>query len=133
MVAKETTMDTSKINLLTVAEAAEESGMNQETLSSRVRTGSLRSFRRNSRVYLIMQDIIEWQPVWHNNPLEIIQEAHAAGESDVSIATMLGVSRERVRKLRSSLGLPRNPRKPQLSKVFTADQPRQVLEINRAY
>ena len=69
MVAKETTMDTSKINLLTVAEAAEESGMNQETLSSRVRTGSLRSFRRNSRVYLIMQDIIEWQPVWHNNQM----------------------------------------------------------------
>ena len=122
-------MEKNKINLLTIAEAAEESGINQETLSSRVRNGSLRSYRRNGRVYLITQDITEWQPLWHNNHMDVIRGAHAAGEPDMVIATMLGISRERVRQLRTSLGLPRNPQKPRLPKAFAPGQPKTLLEV----
>ena len=122
-------MEKNKVNLLTVAEASEESGVNQETLASRVRTGSLRAFRRNNRVYLIMQDITEWQPLWHNNHIDIVREAHADGEPDMAIATMLGISRERVRQLRTSLGLPRNPQKPRLPKAFAPSQPKTLLEV----
>ena len=122
-------MKKNKINLLTLTEAAEESGINQETLTSRVRNGSLRAFRRNNRVYLIMQDITEWQPLWHNNHIDIVREAHADGEPDMAIATMLGISRERVRQLRTSLGLPRNPQKPRLPKAFAPDQPKTLLEV----
>ena len=124
-------MEKNKINLLTIAEAAEESGINQETLSSRVRNGSLRSYRRNGRVYLITQDITEWQPLWHNNHMDVIREAHAAGEPDMAIAAMLGISRERVRQLRTSLGLPRNPQKPRLAKAFAPGQPKTLLEVFR--
>jgi len=122
-------MEKNKINLLTIAEAAEESGINQETLSSRVRNGSLRSYRRNGRVYLITQDITEWQPLWHNNHMDVIREAHAAGEPDMAIAAMLGISRERVRQLRTSLGLPRNPQKPRPAKAFALGQPKTLLEV----
>ena len=122
-------MEKNKINLLTIAEAAEESGINQETLSSRVRNGSLRSYRRNGRVYLITQDITEWQPLWHTNHMDVIREAHAAGEPDVVMAAILGVSRERVRQLRKPLGLLPNPRKPRLPKAFAPGQPKTLLEV----
>ena len=122
-------MEKNKINLLTLTEAAEESGVNQETLTSRIRTGSLRAFKRHYRLSLIMQDIAEWQPLWHNNHTDIVREAHAAGEPDTAIATMLGISRERVRQLRTSLGLPRNPQKPRLPKAFAPDQPKTLLEV----
>jgi hypothetical protein len=126
-------MEKNKINLLTIAEAAGESGINRETLSSRVRNGSLRTYMRNNRVYLIMQDITEWQPLWHNNHTEIMQAAHAAGEPDTIIAAILGVSRERVRQLRKPLGLPPNPRKPRLPKAFApGHQPRTLLEVFNA-
>jgi len=122
-------MGKNKINLLTLAEAAEESGINQETLASRVRNGSLRSYRRNGRVYLITQDIAEWQPLWHHNHMDVIREAHAAGEPDAAIAAMLGISRERVRQLRTSIGVPPNPRRPRLPKAFAPGQPRTLLEV----
>jgi hypothetical protein len=122
-------MEKNKINLLTLAEAAEESGINQETLASRIRNGSLRSYRRNGRVYLITQDITEWQPLWYNNHIDAIREAHAAGEPDVVMAAMLGISRERVRQLRTSIGLPLNPQKPRLPKAFAPGQPKTLLEV----
>ena len=117
------------INLLTILEAAEESGINKETLSSRVRNGSLRTYTRNNRVYLIMGDITEWQPLWHTGHTDIIRQAHASGEPDTAIATMLGISRERVRQLRVSIGLPTNPPKPRLPKAFAPGQPRTLLEV----
>jgi hypothetical protein len=122
-------MKKNKINLLTIAEAAEESGINRETLSSRIRGGSLRTYIRNNRMYLTMQDITEWQPLWHNNHMDTIREAHAAGEPDVVVAAMLGISRERVRQLRTSIGLPINPQKPRLPKAFTPGQPKTLLEV----
>ena len=122
-------MEKNKINLLTITEAAEESGINRETLSSRVRGGSLRTYIRNNRVYLIMSDITAWQPLWHTNHMDTIREAHAAGEPDVVVAAMLGISRERVRQLRTSVGLPLNPQKPRLPKAFTPNQPKTLLEV----
>jgi len=122
-------MGKNKINLLTLAEAAEESGVNRETLSSRVRTGSLCTYIRNKRAYLTIQDITGWQPLWRNNHIDIIREAHAAGEPDTGMATMLGISRERVRQLRNTLGLPPNPQKPRLPKAFAPSQPRTLLEL----
>ena len=126
-------MEKNKINLLTITEAAEESGINKETLSSRVRNGSLRTYTRNNRAYLIMEDITRWQPLWHTNHMDTIREAHAAGEPDVVVAAMLGISRERVRQLRKPLGLPPNPRKPRLPKAFApGHQPRTLLEVFNA-
>jgi len=117
------------ITLLTISEAAEQTGINRETLSSRVRSGSLRTYKRNKKTYLVIDDIIEWQPLWHNNHIATVREAHATGEPDRVIATMMGISRERVRQIRTSLGLPTNPRKPRLAKAFTIDQPKTLLEV----
>ena len=61
--------------------------------------------------------------------MNTVREAHATGEPDRVIATMMGISRERVRQIRTSLGLPTNPRKPRLAKAFTIDQPKTLLEV----
>ena len=104
--------------LLTCAEASRESGINADALSSRVRSGSMRSYHRQGRVYITLEDVSEWFPLWRRDHEAIIREAHAAGEPDAYAAALLGLSRERVRQLRKKLGLPVNPPKPRLAKAF---------------
>ncbi|MAH49237.1 hypothetical protein CMI37_25655 [Candidatus Pacearchaeota archaeon] len=109
--------------LLTCAEASQKSGLNAFTLWSRVRGGSIRSYRRNGKVYVTLEDIGDWMPLWYRGHEAAIREAHAAGEPDAHTARILGLSRERVRQLRTRLGLPVNPPKPRLPKAFA---PREV-------
>jgi hypothetical protein len=105
-------------DLLTFAEASRESGISADTLSSRVRSGSMKSYHRQGRVYITLEDVGEWSPLWYRGHEAVIREAHAAGEPDAYTATLLGLTRERVRQLRKKLGLPANPPKPRLAKAF---------------
>jgi hypothetical protein len=117
------------IELLSYREASELSGIHHDTLSSRVRNGSLGVYHRKGRTYITMEDVNEWQPLWNRDHDAVILEAHTAGESDVAMASMLGLSRERVRQIRNNLGLPANPLKPRLAKTFVPDQPITILEV----
>jgi hypothetical protein len=117
------------IELLTYMEASELSGVNHDTLSSRVRNGSLCAYHRKGKTYIVMADISEWQPTWKRDHDTVILQAHTAGESDVAMASMLGLSRERVRQIRNNLGLPANPLKPRLAKTIAPKRPVSVLEV----
>ena len=117
------------IELLTYREASEQSGVHSDTLFSRVKNGSLCAYRRKGRTYITMQDILEWQPLWKRDHDTVILQAHTAGESDVAMASMLGLSRERVRQIRNNLGLPANPLKPRLAKTIAPKRPVSVLAV----
>jgi len=106
------------IDLLTLTEAAQVSGISANTLAGRVRRGSMKSYHRQTRVYITLEDIGEWLPLWYRGHETVIREAHAAGEPDAYTAALLGLSRERIRQLRKKLGLPVNPPKPRLPKAF---------------
>lgn len=115
--------------LLTYGEAAKASGIEEHTIRGRVRTGSLPSYKWHSKTYVTMEDISEWQPKWHTDHDLYIREAHAEGIPDADMARHLGISRERVRQIRSGLGLKANPLKPRLPKTFQTDQPVAVWEV----
>ncbi len=118
-----------KVTLYTLAEASRETGVNLTTLKGRVRTGSLRAYKRGNGIFLDLQDIAEWQPLWSRDYNYIIQTAHASGEPDSAIAAIIGVSRERVRQIRKSLGLKANPMRGRLPKAIQVHQPRTLMEI----
>lgn len=108
-----------EVDLLTLSEAARESGISIHTLSSRVSGGSMRCYRRQARTYVTLEDIGNWVPKWYRGHEIAILEAHTAGEPDAYIARKLGLSRERIRQIRGErLGLPANPPKPYLPKEF---------------
>jgi len=106
------------MDLLTLADASRRSGISPSTLASRIKNGSMRSYKIRGRVYITLEDIGEWLPLWYRGHETVIREAHAAGEPDAYTATLLGLSRERVGQLRKRLGLPVNPPKPRLPKAF---------------
>jgi hypothetical protein len=113
-----TKAERSKRDLLTFQEAGAKSGILPRTLIGRVRYRSLRSYQRNGKTFVTLEDIAEWQPLWEHGQADIVREGHATGESDVAIAARMGLSRERVRQIRNSLGLPPNPLKPRLPKTL---------------
>jgi len=109
--------------LLTFQEAATQMKVHYHALVSRVRNGSLRAYRRKGKTYITAEDIANWQPLWDRGHDLVVREAHAAGESDVAIGAMLGLSRERIRQIRNALGLAKNPLKPRLPKHFAPQSP----------
>ncbi len=110
-------------------EAARATGLLEHTLRARVRTGTLASYRYDKRTYVTLQDIAAWQPRRRSDRELYIREGHAAGMSDASMGRDLGISRERVRQIRSGLGLEANPPRPRLTKTFLTRQPITIMKI----
>mgnify|MGYP003130008318 FL=1 len=113
------------VKLLSVPQAARQYNIAVRTLYSRISAGTLKAYevkgRRETQIYINPQELQDWR---HNltrtrmtsRHTELLK-LHSEGLMDVEIAASLGCSRERVRKIREALHLPKNPRKPTLPKT----------------
>ena len=106
--------------LLSIKDTEETHNIPRQTLYARIKTGSLRAYDANGKIYLDPDDVSQWHvtnqihrrsPIWQK-----IQELHDEGYSDAAMSEETGRSRERVRQIRSGLGKAANPRRPMLPK-----------------
>ena len=108
-------------NLMTLSKASEEYGILRRTLEQRVHKGRLTAYKVHGHVYVLAEDVEEYKEqsaLGRRGPhFTDVREGHSEGKSDYAMSKELGLSRERVRQIRSKMGLPRNPRRPTLPKM----------------
>ena len=113
--------ETKYIPLRSVSEAAREYGVSRNNLAENIRSGKIRAYVVKGHIYISAESIED-----HNEAKEAsnqggrgpnftaVLEGYSEGKSDYAIAKELGLTRERVRQIRSKVGLPVNPRRPTL-------------------
>jgi hypothetical protein len=121
------------INLMTISKAAEEYGIVRRTLAERVQGGHIPSYKGKGRIYVLAKDVEEYKEKAAQSRrgphFMYVSEGHSEGKSDYAMSKELGLSRERIRQIRSKLGLPRNPRSPTLPKAFAPAQRKTLLDM----
>ena len=111
----------SYIPLMSVSEAASKYGVSRNNLSDHLRAGRILGYVVKGHVFVSAASIAEYKEdsTWaRRGPnFTAVLEGHRDGKSDYAIAKDLGLTRERVRQIRSVAGLPVNPRRPTLPKM----------------
>ena len=110
-------------DLIPISMAATLFNVKYMTLFNRISSGSLKGYQVKGRTYVSPQDIVEWEATRHDRKRGSswkIEEALAQGKSDIAIAEQLGISRERVRQIRTDMGVAKNPRRPGLPNMRLA-------------
>ena len=111
-------------DLIPISMAATLFNVKYMTLFNRISSGSLKGYQVKGRTYVSPQDIVEWEATRHDrkrgSSWKKVEEALAQGKSDIAIAEQLGISRERVRQIRTDMGVAKNPRRPGLPNMRLA-------------
>jgi len=111
-------------DLIPISMAATLFNVKYMTLFNRISSGSLKGYQVKGRTYVSPQDIVEWEATRHDrkrgSSWKKVEEALAQGKSDIAIAEQLGLSRERVRQIRTDMGVAKNPRRPGLPNMRLA-------------
>ena len=120
MRGRQTKEGTTYIPLMSVSEAAREYGVSRNNLSETIRAGRISGYVVKGHVYVSAESIANYREESTQSRLgpnfAAVLEGHSEGKSDYAIAKELGLTRERVRQIRSKVGLPLNPRRPTLPK-----------------
>jgi len=110
--------------LMTISEAARKHGISRNRLSGYIRAGKISSYAVRGHVFVSAESVEQYKDkvAWSRRGLNFsaVVEGHAEGKSDYAISKELGLTRERVRQIRSKAGLPVNPRRPTLPKIGMA-------------
>jgi excisionase family DNA binding protein len=108
--------------LMTISEAARKHGISRNKLSEYIRAGKIPGYAVRGHVFVSAESVEQYKDkiVWSRRGLNFsaVVEGHAEGKSDYAISKELGLTRERVRQIRSKAGLPVNPRRPTLPKTL---------------
>ena len=111
-------------NRRNIARAAIQLNVSSRTLYSRISTGTLKAYvvgHNDAKLYVNPAEVKGWRTdVTRRRMTERHPEFLALydeGAMDSEIAASLGQSRERVRQIRETMHLPKNPRKPTLPKT----------------
>ena len=111
-------------SLMTVSEAAKKHGVSRNRLSEYIRAGKIPGYAVQGHVFVSAETVAQYKDkaLWSRRGLNFsaVLEGHREGKSDYALAKELGLSRERVRQIRSKAGLPVNPRRPTLPKMGMA-------------
>ena len=110
--------------LMTISEAARKHGISRNKLSEYIRAGKIPGYAVRGHVFVSAESVAQYKDkiAWSRRGLNFnaVVEGHAEGKSDYAMAKELGLTRERIRQIRSKVGLPVNPRRPTLPKIGMA-------------
>ena len=107
---------------MTISEAAMQHGVSRNKVADYIKSGKVLGYSVKGHIYITAESIEDYKYAYtwdRRGPnFTAVVDGHSEGKSDYAISRELGLTRERVRQIRSKVGLPVNPRRPTLPKTF---------------